>query len=327
MKRPLIALSAAVIAALSVAVFLVGGPIQSIMGDAAAADEAGIDRERGASGTSARGKSGVPGKSGTSTRHETGRSTGSNSQSMSSDKPAGGGKLRLGWLGGDDEARDGPEGGPVIGSRDESRALAPGATIRVTNAGLAPRGATAGQTPEPGQPGSHAANGDGTNDGTNGNAPLDGRAASCDNGVLEPNEACDVPFSENCGSDCTFISSPTCQLCTAAKCAGAESCAGLAGGAPDEELCNAVLDCVRKSGCSSGGFPLFCYCGAVTTTDCEQGGATGACKELIEDGLNSVDPKFIQDNFGDIAFPAGRALARIECELSSCREDIKPSCP
>jgi cysteine-rich repeat protein len=139
------------------------------------------------------------------------------------------------------------------------------------------------------------------------------------NGILLPGEFCDpaVKYSvENCGADCQPISNTACQDCAAANCAGAETCVGT----PNPIQCNDTLDCVRDSGCADGGFALFCYCGAVSSTECDTpGGAAGACKAEIEAGLGNTDPIFIQNNLFDIGLSAGRAMARVDCELgSSC---------
>jgi cysteine-rich repeat protein len=136
-------------------------------------------------------------------------------------------------------------------------------------------------------------------------------------GVPLAGELCDaiVKYSiENCGADCQPISSATCQSCAVANCAGAETCVGT----PNPVQCNATLDCVRDSGCADGGFALFCYCGAVSSTECDTPGlAAGACRAEIEAGLGNPDPIFIQNNLFDIGLSAGRAMARVDCELGS----------
>jgi len=87
---------------------------------------------------------------------------------------------------------------------------------------------------------------------------------------------------------------------------------------PSTRDCNKTLDCVRDSGCANGGFALFCYCGAVSSTQCDTpGGAAGACKAQIEAGLGSTDPIFIQNNLFDTGMSAGKAMARVDCELSA----------
>jgi len=136
-------------------------------------------------------------------------------------------------------------------------------------------------------------------------------------GILGAGEFCDpvVKYSvENCGADCQPISNAACQTCAATNCAGAETCVGT----PNPIQCNDTLDCVRDSGCAAGGFALFCYCGAVSSTECDTpGGAAGACKAEIEAGLGNTDPIFIQNNLFDIGLSAGRAMARRDCELGA----------
>ncbi|HKY39218.1 MAG TPA: hypothetical protein VJN18_24940 [Polyangiaceae bacterium] len=144
---------------------------------------------------------------------------------------------------------------------------------------------------------------------------------ACGNGVLEGAEVCDgspTAFystdprgcNENCNS---FIFSSECQTCINNGCAGADTCQGGGFTAAQSATCNELLNCVDDSGCNSGGFPLFCYCGATTATQCDNGQGTGACRALIEQGLNSTDPGFIQNNLFDIGLPGGRAMARFEC--------------
>ncbi|HKY39217.1 MAG TPA: hypothetical protein VJN18_24935 [Polyangiaceae bacterium] len=120
-----------------------------------------------------------------------------------------------------------------------------------------------------------------------------------------------------CGSDGKVIFSSKCQECIDQKCKGAETCQG-GGFTPEQSaLCNEVLDCVDDSRCNDGHFAMFCYCGAVTQEECDSGKAKGACRELIEKGLGKSDPSFVQNNLLDVALPAGRAMARIDCGNSA----------
>jgi hypothetical protein len=192
-------------------------------------------------------------------------------------------------------------------------------------AGTAGAGGTAGTAGSAGNGGTAGEGGTAGTAGTGGSAGTSGGgtggvAAVCDNDVVEEGEDCDPPFGENCGEDCKDISTDACQACAAVGCAGAETCVGT----PSPALCNETLDCVRDSGCAEGGFALFCYCGAVSSTECDTpGGAAGACKEVIEAGLGNVDPIFIQNNFFDIGLSAGRAMARVDCELGAgCGEGV-----
>jgi len=144
---------------------------------------------------------------------------------------------------------------------------------------------------------------------------------ACGNGTLEGTEVCEgSPTAfyntdpRGCNEDCnSFVFSSACQTCIESGCAGADTCQGGGFTADQSATCNELLNCVDDSGCNSGGFPLFCYCGATTATVCDNGGGTGACRALIEEGLNSTDPGFIQNNLFDIGLPGGRAMARFEC--------------
>jgi hypothetical protein len=120
------------------------------------------------------------------------------------------------------------------------------------------------------------------------------------------------------GNDAASVSNEKCQTCVNEKCKGAESCEG--GGFTPEQTaqCKEVLECVKASGCNSGGFSLFCYCGASSQEECDQGKGIGACKQLIEKGQKAKGAKAVHDNFFALDAPSGRAMAHVDCSTTAC---------
>jgi hypothetical protein len=95
--------------------------------------------------------------------------------------------------------------------------------------------------------------------------------------------------------------------------------AGSAMGQPRAKLCNEVLDCVRDSGCAAGGkLPINCYCGAVTEAVCSSGGGIGACKAVLEAGLETTDFNTITSRLGNTLYGGGKAMDRINCDQTFC---------
>ncbi len=125
------------------------------------------------------------------------------------------------------------------------------------------------------------------------------------------------------GNGAASVSNEKCQACVNQHCKGAESCEG--GGFTPEQTaqCKEVLECVKASGCNSGGFSLFCYCGASSQDDCDQGKGIGACKQLIEKGQKANDAKSVHDNFFALDVPGGRAMAHVECSTTACAKQCR----
>jgi hypothetical protein len=87
-------------------------------------------------------------------------------------------------------------------------------------------------------------------------------------------------------------------------------------------MCNEVLDCVRDSGCATGGnAPVKCYCGTANATDCQNGLANGACKAELERGLETVTFGQITQRLKNVSFGGGIAMARIDCEQTVCKTE------
>lgn len=184
--------------------------------------------------------------------------------------------------------------------------------------------------------------------GTAGGSGSGGQPAGCGDLVVGAGEECDPPAEDNlCDDDCESLVSDACYECEttvdldgdeladcaayAAPDAGCEAAAlagnaSTAGGAPPNTpkrlLCYAVYECIRESGCSEGQTGVTgCYCGSTNPTDCFLGVTppNGACKGIIEQGLESTAPSVIVgQRYGDPSYAAGMALLRGACDRVTC---------
>ena len=144
-------------------------------------------------------------------------------------------------------------------------------------------------------------------------------------------EVCDPKLTvNNCGRDCLAITSAACLACdNASECVDFVDCGQLSGngaagtpgaGIPKINMCNETLDCVRDSGCAAGGNGIIkCYCGTANVADCQSGLANGACKAEIERGLETTLFSQISLRLKSPQYAAGIAMARVDCEQSSCK--------
>jgi hypothetical protein len=166
----------------------------------------------------------------------------------------------------------------------------------------------------------------------------------CGNGIAEFDDTCDNPGGNNyaianCGdvwgsgtldgaaNDCSPITSATCARCEASsECAelmdpsflAGSAVAGPALGTPRSELYFKTLDCVRDTTCAVANV-YDCYCGSVSSEQCDAGGGNGACKTIIEQGLETTNPIEIAMHFSNVTLGAGLALSRVACDQLNCR--------
>ena len=197
-----------------------------------------------------------------------------------------------------------------------------------------------------GSAGAHAGGGAGTpgggaggmSSGGAGGAPgsggSGGAATLCGNNVKDAGELCDPKFTvNNCGADCMAITSDACFACENSPdtCQDFVDCSQISGnaasgspaaGVPKANLCNETLDCVRDSGCASGGNGIIkCYCGTANTNDCQNGLANGACKAQIERGLETTTFAQLTQRLKSPQFGGGIAMARVDCDQQACKTD------
>ena len=155
----------------------------------------------------------------------------------------------------------------------------------------------------------------------------------CGDGIKGPGELCDPGFTVNdCGRDCKSITPAACLACEQSnecsdfvdcfQAVGNAAAGSPAAGTPKAYLCNAVLDCVRDSGCAEGGNSIIkCYCGTANATGCQNGLGNGACKAEIERSLETVTFAQIVQRLKNPSYGGGVALARVDCEQQLCKQE------
>jgi hypothetical protein len=166
--------------------------------------------------------------------------------------------------------------------------------------------------------------------------------ASCGDGVVQAGETCDNAGGNNyaianCGdiwggptdgaaNDCSPITSAACATCeTGSECAElmdpsivtGSAVEGPATGTPRVELYYKTLDCVRDTACAVGNV-LDCYCGTVSSAQCDAGNGNGVCKAVIEQGLETTNPTEISNRLSNVTLGGGLALARVACDKNNC---------
>jgi len=126
---------------------------------------------------------------------------------------------------------------------------------------------------------------------------------------LPDNAVCKMCEADNCPSDPIG--------CSAGTCTGQPGCSDYQNPA-DQALCQAVINCVRKSNCHAPS-ALSCFCGTADATACAAvGGANGVCKAEIEAGFKNTDPTFIRTNLLLVSLPGGGALNLLQCDRDFC---------
>lgn len=166
--------------------------------------------------------------------------------------------------------------------------------------------------------------------------------AECGDGVVSSPETCDNLAGAahnnyaiaNCGdkwgagskNDCQVITSAACATCEAgSECAeltdpsilSGNAVEGPAVGTPRTQLYYKTLDCVRDTACAVGNV-LDCYCGTVSSAQCDAGNGNGVCKAIIEAGLETTNPTEVSNRLSNVTVGGGLALARVACDKNNC---------
>jgi hypothetical protein len=165
----------------------------------------------------------------------------------------------------------------------------------------------------------------------------------CGDGIVNGTDTCDAPGGNNytvddCGdvwgsgaidgsaNDCNPITPAACASCEASsECAelmdpgilSGSAVEGPASGTPRRELYFKTLDCVRDTGCAVGNV-LDCYCGTMSSAQCDAGNGNGACRAIIEQGLETTNPTEVSNRLSNVTLGGGLALARIACDKNNC---------
>jgi len=85
--------------------------------------------------------------------------------------------------------------------------------------------------------------------------------------------------------------------------------------------CEAILQCIRTTGCGVGNDPSPCLCGDVPPAVCSRNlkPPTGKCKDVYAAALAGGPPGTVIKLFGDVTSPIGVANNTFTCDVdSSC---------
>jgi hypothetical protein len=153
-------------------------------------------------------------------------------------------------------------------------------------------------------------------------------------------EECEPPGSAYCSDDCKVVSNPQCLACEqGADCAEfvVDDCTDQVGIAPNGASrptnCYDALECMRDSLCGATGSITECYCGTLPTAQCVAapnsgaGAPNGACKEIIEDALETESPQTVLTRFTNTFFAGGWAISRVTCAKTLCFSQCFPTTP
>ncbi|HEY5374151.1 MAG TPA: hypothetical protein VIK01_10730, partial [Polyangiaceae bacterium] len=226
-----------------------------------------------------------------------------------------------------------PAGGAPAGGAPAGGAPAGGAPAGGAPAGGAPAGGTpAGGAPAGGAPAGGAPAG-GAPAGGAGGAP-----ACTVNNENGNGQVCSAAFAiDECGPNCTQITSDACQACEHADTSACyddgdptdgSSLLNMAaviafyGGVASPARVQAGIAaeaCIYSTGCANNA-PVFtgCYCGTSGSACTSPGAANGPCKAQLEAALDTTSPAVIGTNIGDPSFGGGVAQIRISCDKTQC---------
>jgi len=175
----------------------------------------------------------------------------------------------------------------------EAGVVEPGST-----AGTGGTGGTSGANSTGGTSGKGGSGGAGGASGASGKGGTGGTGPLCGNNVLDAGEACDdgnTKFGDSCSPTCTNI----CETCEKNVCGtsgdfntcdngwseDAAATAGPAVGTKKSVLCNALVACLKRTGCAQydqSSVLKKCYCGTASAVECQEPGKpNGACSEEI----------------------------------------------
>jgi hypothetical protein len=167
-------------------------------------------------------------------------------------------------------------------------------------------------------------------------------AASCGDGIVQAGESCDNAGGNNyaisnCGdiwnttagvtlngsaNDCNPITPAACATCEAASECAELTDPSILSTPARRELYWKTLDCVRDTGCAAGA-SLDCYCGTVTSAQCDAGNGNGLCRAVIEAALETTNVSEISNLFTNPTLGGGLALALVACDKNNC---ATPAC-
>jgi hypothetical protein len=113
--------------------------------------------------------------------------------------------------------------------------------------------------------------------------------------------------------------SASCMACEQRHAASGQcrtsGCGALAGA--DRRLCEALLACMRSTGCWTRD-PASCLCGTAAGLACATDQANGPCLSEAQQATKTRDPLMTSTVFNSLSVPAGHATQLIACDLRFC---------
>jgi 3-oxoacyl-ACP reductase-like protein len=151
----------------------------------------------------------------------------------------------------------------------------------------------------------------------------------------KPDAAADKTAAVTSAAATKPVASAGPKLKSCAECEAATACTELMAGCSkftgdDAKQCEAVKECVQRTGCAQGKEHTFtgCYCGELGTAKCLEmplEGATapkGACKAPIAKAYGTVKTNTdVLTRFIEPEYPGGAALARLNCLKFNCERE------
>ncbi len=120
-----------------------------------------------------------------------------------------------------------------------------------------------------------------------------------------------------------------CVACEGNSCGSdvVPGCTKYAAGSSDRTRCEAVLTCIRSTGCVAKG-SVDCYCGSNDAFACmADANAKGVCKDAIAAAFPAgSNAATVVNGLNDLSTPGGTALALGDCDAASCGGSCVPYC-